>query len=241
MRADEEVLVERYFAAIADVLRSLPSQRRAEILAELRAHLELRRRESRAGVEAILAELGQPEDIAAEAGLDPALYRTDPRQRRDAWSLVAIIATVFAWPVGLVIAAVSGRWRLRSLLYAGITPLFGWMVGLFVLMRLPAGTMSSSGTSMMQCLRVTPIGAASPVPCIQRPMVVPWNTLHPFLHALGVAGGLVAIGVGLVGGPIVSAIYLARSDRNPAERPWLPIITWAVIAAGILLAEQFGG
>ena len=243
VRGEDGVLIERYFAEVADALRPLSAEGRAEILADLRTHLEQRRREGGAPVQAILAELGRPEDIAAQAGLGLPRWPLPAPPPRDTWSLAAIVLTVFVWPVGLVIAAVSGRWRLRSLVYAGITPLFGWAMGLGVVMAAPVASASMSSPGATTCLDLHPV-AASPVPpptlrCAGVPTVVPWVQLHPFLHALGTGGAIGAAIVGLVGGPLVAAAYLAQTDGNPGARPWLPVTTLGVIAVGLLLAHQF--
>ena len=117
---DAETRIERYCAAVSDGLRGLAPDRRAKILADLRLHLRARGAEGApVDVGRLLAELGDPAEIAAEAGAALAA------PSRDGWAVAAIVLTVVAWPVGLVVAAFSGVWRLRTLLWAGMAPLLG--------------------------------------------------------------------------------------------------------------------
>jgi|GEM_PF-5845833 len=221
MHPDDGTAVERFFAAVSDALQPLAPERRAEILADLRAHTEIRRRQSSLDIQALLAELGTPEQIAAEAGLEGAVARTGPGTgARDIWSLIVLTATVLAWPLGIVLAAASGRWRARAVAYAAITTVLGWGVDLLAVVPITSFTQQ---TTCQQGVCVT----------------TPVHFIHPFLRGLAVAGGGTALVVGLVGTPIVSAVYLAQTERNPEARPWLPVITWTVILVGAFIARQW--
>ena len=131
-----DVVVERYFGAVNDALRPLGPRRRAEIVTEMRAHLAQRRREA-AGLStaAMLRELGDPADIAAQAGVAGDGAARGPRwTSADIWRLVSLGLTVVVWPLGLVAAALSGLWEKRPLVYAGVTLLVGTLFGYLALL-----------------------------------------------------------------------------------------------------------
>jgi hypothetical protein len=73
MTQHRDLLVEEYLAAVAGAGPDLPPHRRADLLADLREHIASARAdlapETEAGVRTILARLGDPASIVAEARL----------------------------------------------------------------------------------------------------------------------------------------------------------------------------
>lgn len=75
-------LVNGYLARVERAAHGLPVARRAELLADLGEHIAAARAEldtqTEAGVRAILDRLGDPQTLAAEAGLDEAQPPSPP-------------------------------------------------------------------------------------------------------------------------------------------------------------------
>lgn len=144
---------------------------------------------------------------------------------RDLASWVILTATVLMPPLGLVLAATSGRWRAKTLLYTAFTAIFAWGVPVFSVLAAPVPA-TYTHVAFISC---SALGS-----CVRLRYV------HPFLHGLGVAGGVLALVVALLATPVVTAIYLAQTERRPEARPWLLAGTWAVILVGIVVAGQWG-
>ena len=225
---DPEAQIELYFATVSDALQGLTAEHRAEILADLRAHLKARQADGNpTDVRRLLAELGDPADIAAQAGVSSAPVAPVG----DGVTLAAIVLTVLAWPIGLVVAAFSGRWRLSALVYAGLTPLVGWAAGIIG----GAATLTVQSAPQVSNCQVPVPGPGSPpfhVVC-----GLPGATMT--LPLRGLASGdvmVVLFGVGFVGAPIAAAIYLAQTRRRPDARPWLPGAVITIIVLSMLAA-----
>lgn len=239
-----DTVVERYFAAVSDALRGLPPERRADILADLRAHLDARRQESRDGrgadIQALLRELGAPAEIAAQAGVEAA---DTPRERGtpDGWATASIVLTVLVWPLGIVVAALSGRWSLRALVYAGATPLIGWMVGgLGGLSVLAVALPQVVGTACTESLPSPGVGL--PATCLGGPGTTLPTHLH-VAHWMSVAagaGGATALITALAVTPMVASIYLVQTLRRPEARPYVPATALGLVALGLVVAAVLG-
>ncbi|MFE0339599.1 HAAS signaling domain-containing protein [Streptomyces sp. NPDC058955] len=67
MNAIDHPLVAAYLDSVARETAELPADRRAELLADLREHIEVSDARDDAGVRAVLAELGEPRTVAASA------------------------------------------------------------------------------------------------------------------------------------------------------------------------------
>ncbi|MFD4371180.1 HAAS signaling domain-containing protein [Streptomyces sp. NPDC058486] len=67
MNAIDHPLVAAYLDSVARETAELPAERRAELLADLREHIEVSDAQDDAGVRAVLAELGEPRTVAASA------------------------------------------------------------------------------------------------------------------------------------------------------------------------------
>ncbi|MDO5503158.1 MAG: hypothetical protein Q4G67_08310 [Actinomycetia bacterium] len=121
-------LVEAYLARLDALLVSAPTDRRAEVRADLMEHLEEALAQtdgSDAEVREVLSRLGEPEDVIAAMDLpDPTAPAPEQgRPQLEMWSLglifgsIALVATVFLSPFsllllipGLILLALSQRW-----------------------------------------------------------------------------------------------------------------------------------
>ena len=130
--ADE--LVQRYLAQLDAALQGVDASRREEILAEVHEHIEQGRDEldtdDPACVRTLLARVGDPAAIAAEAGAPP------PDSRRwDAWAPWLIIfgpvASGLGWVAGILILWTSPTWSQRDKLIATVVSPVG-LVALFI-------------------------------------------------------------------------------------------------------------
>lgn len=141
-------LVDDYLARLERAARVLPPEQRAELVAEIREHIESARTadeiSSEVGVRALLDRIGRPEEIVAASGASPAAS-PEPRASRsltlEIWAVVMLTAgsllPVVGWLVGVVLLWSSNRWRLREkvlgtlLVPGGIGGLlilgFGWV------------------------------------------------------------------------------------------------------------------
>ncbi|MFI8420706.1 HAAS signaling domain-containing protein [Streptomyces sp. NPDC085479] len=97
MNAIDHPLVAAYLDSVARETAALPADRRAELLADLREHIEVSDARDDAGIRAVLAELGDPRTVAASALAEeepratasPA--PTGPLSGRQAARLVAVL------------------------------------------------------------------------------------------------------------------------------------------------------
>jgi uncharacterized membrane protein len=108
MTQHNDLLVEEYLAAVAGAGPDLPSHRRDDLLADLREHVASARAdlspETEAGVRTILARLGDPASIVAEARLGITPQSAPPagpvpesgRRRISGWGIALMV-------VGLVV------------------------------------------------------------------------------------------------------------------------------------------
>lgn len=240
-----DAVVERYFAAVSDALRELPPERRADILADLRAHLKSRRSESPAGrgadIQSLLRELGDPAEIAAQAGVEAAGTPVG-RGTPDGWATASVVLTVLVWPLGILVAALSGRWRLRALVYAGATPLIGWLVGILsgLLVTFQQGVSTGVSTGCTESLPSPGVGL--PATCLSGPGTTITTHLQVahWMSVVAGAGAVTALITALAATPIVAAIYLAQTLRRPEARPYVPAAALGLVALGIVVAAVLG-
>ena len=103
----KDQLVEEYLAAVADACADLPAARRAELIDDLREHIEVARarlnQPSEADIRTILDRLGEPAAIAAEARAAeppataarvPPGTAAPPAPRRSPLTTVALVAVI---------------------------------------------------------------------------------------------------------------------------------------------------
>jgi len=131
---EADKLVQRYMAQLDAALQGVDASRREEILAELHEHIEQGRdrleTDDAADVRTLLARVGDPAAIAAEAGAP------SPDSRRwDAWAPWLIIfgpvAGGLGWIAGIAILWTSPTWSKRDKLVATFVSPAG-LVALFI-------------------------------------------------------------------------------------------------------------
>jgi len=149
----DDELVAAYLKQLRRAARQLSRARRNELLDEIATHIG----EARAGVAPahdVLDMLGEPEDIVAAAGVQPA-------SRAGAMEIIAVVLLLIGgflfligWVVGLVLLWASPRWRWPDKLLGTLVWPGGLAAVLFVaLAGASTGVTACSGSSGMitQC------------------------------------------------------------------------------------------
>jgi hypothetical protein len=112
-RAHTNELVTEYLQRLERAAAALPRSRRAELVSEIREHIDDALLEAGAADEVavrnVLERLGTPEDIAAAAGT--AQRRSG---RRELAALIALAIPFLGWFVGIVLVAASRAWTGRE-------------------------------------------------------------------------------------------------------------------------------
>src|SRR5689334_2749957 len=136
MMATGQQLIDDYLARLDRAAQVLATERRTELLAEIRGHINDARSErdseSEAGVRAFLDRLGSPEEIVAAAadgdqstGGNRSTVEggrlAGPRRSLtlEIWAVLmltvgSIVLPVIGWLVGVVLMWSSDRWRTRE-------------------------------------------------------------------------------------------------------------------------------
>ena len=131
-------------ALVGDYLRrleavaALPPERRTELVAEIRAHVDEALREANAADEAtvrnVLERLGPPEEIAREAA-GPGAGSRPPRGKLEIAALVVLalsgVLPLVGWAVGVVLVLAAGAWSARD-------KAVGLALGLLAALSVPA-------------------------------------------------------------------------------------------------------
>jgi hypothetical protein len=201
-------LVEQYLERLSRELGALPQARRRELVDEIASHIAQARSElptqSEAEIRNLLDQLGDPAEIADDAG-----ERLEgPRRERGALEVVAlvlllvggVVVPVVGWLVGVVLLWVSDRWVTRDKLIGTLVVPGGLLPAVYL--TLFAGY-SEACTSQVdpatgELLRET---------CTGGPSTVARALMLALVIALAIA-------------PFVTTAYLARRmRRTPAAAP----------------------
>ena len=159
---EADKLVRHYLAELDAALQGIDASRREEILGEVREHIEQGRTEldpdDAAGVRTLLARVGDPAAIAAEAGAP------SPDSRRwDAWAPWLIIfgpvASGLGWVAGVLILWTSPAWSQRDKLIATIVPPVGLVALFFGLVAALGGRRIALPLGVAIALAVTGLAA----------------------------------------------------------------------------------
>ena len=131
-------LVDEYLRRLEMELIDLPAEKRLEILDEIRGHIAEERtgmsNESDADVMNLLDRLGDPTEIAAEAGAGGERRgRPSGTARFGTLEVLALALMVLAWPAGVVLLWVSKAWTTREKLLGTLIPPGGYP-GVFLVM-----------------------------------------------------------------------------------------------------------
>lgn len=114
--------VERYLDELDEELRDLPTNRRRELLEEIREHIGSALSEmpdhEEAGVRNVLERLGEPADIAEEARQRFGVPRAKPGLRETLVLILlpigGVIVPLLGWIVGAILLASSNVWTSRE-------------------------------------------------------------------------------------------------------------------------------
>lgn len=140
-------LVADYLHRLDGAAGGLPAQQRAELVAEIRAHIDeaLRATHStgstgEAAVRNVLKRLGRPEEI-----MDAAVERTDPPERRqvggrEVVALLALLIPFMGWLIGSVLVLLSPAWTTRERRIGLALPLVVLLFSVVVSLGAPAST-----------------------------------------------------------------------------------------------------
>jgi len=135
-------LVEDYLRRLEQAAAPLARARRAELVAEIREHIDDALLEAGAADEVavrnVLERLGPPEEIVAAAG---------PVQRRagrlELAAMIALAVPFVGWTVGVALVAASRTWHGREKVIGIALGLMPALIGLLVLMAAGGGSESA--------------------------------------------------------------------------------------------------
>jgi hypothetical protein len=207
-------ITEEYLGRLDAAAWRLPGERRLELVAEVREHINaamLRHPADEAALRTVLDALGAPEEIARAAVEQEGLPPLPAAPATPAASNLRDISTVLllmfggflagiGWVVGLALLWTSTRWRTRDKWLATLVWPFGY-AGVLVL----GGIGGISATSMTACTSSAPVraGARAHETCTSSGFSLPgWV-------------GVVVIVVLLVA-PVLVAVRLLRKPRTPS-------------------------
>jgi uncharacterized membrane protein len=141
MKSTADKLVADYLERLNRELAGFPRARRRELVDEISGHIAEARAdletENEAAIRTLLDRLGDPADIAAEAGEPSA----PTRARGSGWDVVALILLliggvifpVVGWIIGVVILWASATWTTREKLIGTLVVPFGLGLPTFLL------------------------------------------------------------------------------------------------------------
>jgi hypothetical protein len=129
-------IVAAYLRRLEQAAASLPRSRRAELVAEIREHIDDALLEAGAADEVavrnVLERLGPPEEIAAAAS-PPAAVPTGRGGRLEVAALIALALPFVGWLVGIPLVLISNAWSGRDKAIAavlGLSPLWVGALGI---------------------------------------------------------------------------------------------------------------
>ncbi len=125
-------IIEGYLARLSAELMSLPSDRRHELVEDIRNHIS----ESRAALEQetdadllnILDRLGEPSELARDA-LDREEGKRSVSPRWGWIEVAAIVLTILVWPAGVILVWLSRVWSAREKLMGTLIGAVAFVVG----------------------------------------------------------------------------------------------------------------
>jgi HAAS domain-containing protein len=140
MNAQAGVAVKKYMRRLKRTLAGLPRAQRKEILAEIREHIDeslsQKQPESEQEVRAMLAQIGDPDEIASEAR-----QRLEIPPAKFGWREIVALLLVplgglspyaIGWFFGVILLWTSYAWTTREKLIGTLAPPFGLMPAIFL-------------------------------------------------------------------------------------------------------------
>jgi uncharacterized membrane protein len=212
-------LVESYLDDLTNQLAGLPRARRSELLDDIAHHIDALLDEAaesgpvtRDIVEAVLIEVGDPAEIAREAGAGAVR-----RRRPSGWdkAVIAIlliggvILPLLGWLIGVVMLWVSSSWRVKDKVIGTLLVPGGLLLPLVLLVIGVAGPASTTSCTQSPTIIATPASGG--------PATV--ESTAGTVHCTG--GTSIAVTVVFavlfafsVVGPFVGATWLTRHARH---------------------------
>jgi hypothetical protein len=195
-QTNADKLVDRYLADLDHAMGRTSPSKRHQIVEEISAHISEGRAsldiDDEVSVRALLDRVGDPEDIAAEAGATSM-----PPRRADGWVVWLLLLGGFAagvgWFVGVALLWSSPTWRTRDKLLGTFVPP-GGLLGLFLLGILPGSSRNCSSGEVA-------IGQPAVMRCVTHGFSFPWP--------IGIA-----LLVGALCAPILVAVHLEGVRRR---------------------------
>jgi uncharacterized membrane protein len=131
-------LVDDYLRRLEAAAAHLPRPRRAELVLEIREHIETALREedaaSESAVRNVLERLGPPEEIVEAVEIPPQETRAGTRKLETA-AIVALLVPFLGWLVGSALVMLSRAWSAREklvglalLVLALVIPALGFVI-----------------------------------------------------------------------------------------------------------------
>jgi uncharacterized membrane protein len=218
-RADE--LINEYLDRLEEELADFPSSRRRELVQEISDHIAEARvsleREDEASIRNLLERIGDPAEIASEAGAAP---EPDPVVAASETSVSAAVVEerhAGAVEIGALILLLIGGL---------ILPVVGWIIGVILLWVSSAWTVPQKllGTLVVPGGLALPLGigllATSSASCIQVPVA---GAPNPIACTSGGSGGQMVgtvVVIALAAASVATVAYLARRMfRNEVAVP----------------------
>lgn len=110
-------LVDDYLSRLEEAAAHLQRSRRAELIAEIREHIEAALREEEAAGEVavrnVLERLGPPEEIV-EAAEPPPEARQQPTGKLEVAAMVTLVVPFIGWLFGIAMVLISRAWSNRE-------------------------------------------------------------------------------------------------------------------------------
>ncbi len=228
---EKSQLVGAYLKRLQQELGDIPNDARRELLDDVREHIEeaweASAQRDRTALEGILARLGEPQDLAQEhrarLGLpEPAQQRPGPL------AIAAVVLTALFWPLGLLLAWISGCWRTRHKAIATAIPVLGLLLGLAV--AFPSYTAYLHAPVVVHEAVVD-----APAPAHE----VPEASYEPAPRVGWLeAGGIILAAYAYLGAPLTAAVYLALQlrPRTQGLLALAPVAAVTLLVAALLVA-----
>ena len=219
---DIDRLIDTYLTRVDQALSGLTAGERAEILDDLRAHINDALGDptlaSEADARNVLERLGDPADVAREAlqrsagtnggSIGGQAVQYEPDRTPGALEVAAIILTALFWPIGVLLAWISQRWKVRDKVVATVIPAMSsiMLVGLAIGGMVAFGSQTTTVVSVVD--QVQPAEPAPPADIEPRsPAEI---SDHRDTGGFGARFlGVLAFLGGVIAGPFIAAIYLA--------------------------------
>jgi hypothetical protein len=215
--AHADQIISGYLSRLEVAVRTLPGGRGGELLDVFREHIAEARAqlvdESDADLLNILDRLGDPADIVAEERARLGVGSPAPADSRNLVDILAIVALLLVWPVGVVLLWISEAWSTRDKLIGTLLPPGGYLgvITIEVLLRGTPGfvaictnsTSDSAGAG--GAVGSSTFGTTCPSPAVTGAVDAG--------HVL-----LILAAVILVVMPLLTAIYLGLRLRRSGSR-----------------------